>query len=31
LDFGGAKTSTSGTFTIIFPAATAADAIIRIA
>ena len=31
LDFGGAKTSTSGTFTIIFPAATATDAIIRIA
>jgi hypothetical protein len=31
LDFGGAKTSTSGTFTIIFPAATASDAIIRIA
>ena len=30
LDFGGAKTSTSGTFTIIFPAATASDAIIRI-
>jgi hypothetical protein len=31
LDFGGAKTSTSGTFTIVFPAATASDAIIRIA
>jgi hypothetical protein len=31
LDFGGAKTSTAGTFTIIFPAATATDAIIRIA
>jgi hypothetical protein len=31
LDFGGAKTSTSGTFSIIFPAATASDAIIRIA
>jgi hypothetical protein len=31
LDFGGAKTSTSGTFTVIFPAATASDAIIRIA
>ena len=31
LDFGGAKTSTSGTFTIIFPAATATGAIIRIA
>jgi len=31
LDFGGAKTSTSGTFTIIFPAATATGAIIRLA
>ena len=31
LDFGGAKTSTSGTFTIIFPSATATGAIIRIA
>ena len=31
LDFGSDKTSTSGDFTIIFPAATAADAIIRIA
>jgi len=31
LDFGGDKTSTSGDFTIIFPAATASDAIIRIA
>ena len=31
LDFGGAKTSTAGTFTIVFPAATASDAIIRIA
>ena len=31
LDFGGAKTSTAGTFSIIFPAATASDAIIRIA
>ena len=30
LDFGGAKTSTSGTFTIVFPAATATGAIIRI-
>jgi PKD repeat protein len=30
LDFGGQKSSTSGTFSIIFPAATAADAIIRI-
>lgn len=31
LDFGGAKTSTSGTFQIIFPTADAANAIIRIA
>jgi hypothetical protein len=31
LDFGGAKTSTNGTFTIIFPAADATNAIIRIA
>ena len=31
LDFGSDKTSTSGTFTIQFPAATASDAIIRIA
>ena len=31
LDFGGAKTSTSGTFTIIFPANDATNAIIRIA
>ena len=31
LDFGGAKTSTSGTFTIVFPTADATDAIIRIA
>jgi len=31
LDFGGAKTSTSGTFQIIFPAADASNAIIRIA
>jgi hypothetical protein len=30
LDFGGDKISTSGTFTIQFPAATASDAIIRI-
>lgn len=30
LDFGSDKTSTSGTFQIIFPAATSADAIIRI-
>lgn len=31
LDFGGAKTSTSGTFTVIFPTADASTAIIRIA
>lgn len=31
LDFSGAKTSTSGTFTIIFPTADASSAIIRIA
>ena len=31
LDFGGAKTSTVGTFTIIFPTADASNAIIRIA
>jgi hypothetical protein len=31
LDFGSDKTSTSGTFTIIFPAPTATGAIIRIA
>jgi hypothetical protein len=31
LDFGGAKTSTGGTFTIIFPTADATSAIIRIA
>lgn len=31
LDFGGAKTSTAGTFQIIFPAADASSAIIRIA
>jgi len=31
LDFGGAKTSTNWTFTIIFPTADATDAIIRIA
>lgn len=31
LDFGGAKTSTAGTFTIIFPTASSTDAIIRIA
>ena len=31
LDFGSDKSSTSGTFTIVFPAATATGAIIRIA
>lgn len=31
LDFGGDKTSTSGTFTIQFPTADASNAIIRIA
>jgi hypothetical protein len=31
LDFGGSKVSTTGTFTIVFPAATATGAIIRIA
>jgi hypothetical protein len=31
LDFGGSKTSTTGTFTIIFPTADATNAIIRIA
>lgn len=31
LDFGGAKTSTSGTFTIIFPTNDSTNAIIRIA
>lgn len=31
LDFGGAKTSTGGTFTIVFPANDATNAIIRIA
>jgi len=31
LDFGGAKTSTAGTFTIIFPTADATNAILRIA
>jgi hypothetical protein len=30
LDFGGAKTSTTGTFTIIFPTADATNALIRI-
>ncbi len=31
LDFGGAKTSTNGTFTITFPTADSSSAIIRIA
>jgi hypothetical protein len=31
LDVGGAKTSTAGTFTIIFPTADATNAILRIA
>ena len=31
LDFGSDKTSTSGTFTIVFPSADASNAIIRIA
>jgi len=31
LDFGGAKTSTVGTFTIVFPTADSTNAIIRIA
>lgn len=31
LDFGGAKTSTNGTFTVIFPTADSTSAIIRIA
>jgi hypothetical protein len=31
LDFGGAKSSTNGTFTIIFPTADSTSAIIRIA
>ena len=31
LDFGGNKSSTSGTFTVQFPAASASAAIIRIA
>ena len=31
LDFGGAKTSTTGTFTVIFPTADSTSAIIRIA
>jgi hypothetical protein len=31
LDFGGSRTSTAGTFTIVFPTADASNAIIRIA
>jgi hypothetical protein len=31
LDFGGAKTSTAGTFTVVFPTADSSNAIIRIA
>ena len=31
LDFGGDKTATAGTFTIVFPAFTSANAILRIA
>ena len=31
IDFGGDKTSTNGDFTIVFPAATATGAIIRLA
>jgi hypothetical protein len=31
LDFGGAKTSTAGDFEIVFPAAAASTAIVRIA
>ena len=31
LDFGGDKTSTNGDFQIVFPAATASDAVIRLA
>ena len=31
LDFGGDKTSTAGDFTVVFPAATATGAIIRLA
>lgn len=30
IDFGGDKTSTSGAFTVVFPAATGTNAIIRI-
>jgi hypothetical protein len=31
IDFGGDKTSTAGDFTVVFPAATATGAIIRLA
>jgi hypothetical protein len=31
LDFGADKTATNGTFTVVFPAADASNAIIRIA
>ena len=31
IDFGGEKTSTAGDFTVVFPAATATGAIIRLA
>ena len=31
IDFGGTKTSTNGTFTIILPAADASNALIRLA
>jgi hypothetical protein len=31
LDFGSDKTSTAGTFTVVFPTADASNAIIRIA
>jgi len=31
LDFGGDKTSTNGDFKVVFPAADASNAIIRIA
>jgi len=31
LDFGSDKTSTNGDFTVVFPAADASNAIIRIA
>jgi hypothetical protein len=31
IDFGGDKTSTAGDFTVVFPAADASNAIIRLA